>query len=221
MNLKRSNSKNPSPRQKPALKAVCGFLNYHGGKYLLKRANDGTITGVEPTDHTLRKLSQQISSRIKPEITPDIRVIKEDEKSIIVVTVPEGNNKPYFLDGIAYVRLGTENKVIPPDELKRIILNNYSLPWDEQACHGATVNDIDQDAVRTFLKKANEERRCNINPELPLEISLDKLGIINNGIPTNAAVLFFGKEPQRFIIQSESHVVPVSKVRKSPAHTSV
>ena len=33
---------------------------------------------------------------------------------MIEVEVKEGNNKPYYLNGIAYKRVGTENVVIPP-----------------------------------------------------------------------------------------------------------
>jgi ATP-dependent DNA helicase RecG len=55
-------------------------------------------------------------------------VIFKKDKHLIVVTVPEGNNKPYYLDGTAYMRVGTENRVIPPDELKRIILSVHSIP---------------------------------------------------------------------------------------------
>ena len=81
----------------PALKSICGFLNHHGGVISFGRMNSGAVVGVDPTDHSLRKLSQQITSRIKPETSPDIRVLEELGKSLIVIAVPEGTNKPYFL----------------------------------------------------------------------------------------------------------------------------
>jgi ATP-dependent DNA helicase RecG len=187
----------------PALKSVCGFLNHHGGVISFGRTNTGAIVGVDPADHSLRKLSQQIISRIKPEITPDIRVIEEQGKHLIVVTVPEGISKPYYLDGIAYMRTGTENRVIPPDEIKRIILSEHAVPWDDQPCQGATLDDIDARSVRTFLERALKERRFDADPSIPVKIGLEKLGILSGGLPTHAAILFFGKDPQRFFIQSE------------------
>jgi ATP-dependent DNA helicase RecG len=187
----------------PALKSICGFLNQHGGVITFGRTNTGTIVGVDPTDHSLRKLSQQISSRIKPDIAPDIRVIEEQGKHLIIVMVPEGTSKPYFLDGIAYTRTGTENRVMPPDELKRIILSDHTLPWDDQPCQGATIDDIDAPSVRTFLERAQNKRRFDIDPSIPIETALEKLDVLSGGLPTHAAVLFFGKDPQRFFIQSE------------------
>jgi len=56
---------------------------------------------------------------IKPKISPDIRVMEEEEgKPLIVIAVPEGANKPYFLDGIAYMRAGTEIRVMPSGRTK-------------------------------------------------------------------------------------------------------
>ncbi|MCK4735780.1 MAG: ATP-binding protein, partial [Methanophagales archaeon] len=91
-----------------ALKSVCAFLNHKGGTVYFGVANDGKITGLNVTDKTLRKISQQIHSRIKPEITPEIREVKEKGESIIELKIPKGNNKPYFLNGVAYKRIGTE-----------------------------------------------------------------------------------------------------------------
>lgn len=187
----------------PALKSLCGFLNNHGGEISFGRTNDGSIIGIDSTDHSLRKLSQQITSRIKPEINPSIRVIKENDKNLIVVTVPGGMNKPYFLDGIAYIRVGTETRVMPPDELKRMILTNNQPPWDTEICPGATIKDIDTAAVNEFLSKAKDERRLDVGTGTSVPTILDKLHLLKEGKPTNAAILLFGKDPQRFIPQSE------------------
>lgn len=187
----------------PALKSVCGFLNHHGGIISFGRTNSGAIVGLDPADHSLRKLSQQITSRIKPEITPDIRVIDEDGKHLIVVMVPEGNSKPYYLDGIAYIRTGTENRVMPPDEIKRTILDEHAVPWDDQPCRGATLDDIDAPSVKAFLERAQKERRFDADPLIPVNTALEKLGVLSGELPTHAAILFFGKDPQKYFIQSE------------------
>jgi Predicted transcriptional regulator containing an HTH domain and an uncharacterized domain shared with the mammalian protein Schlafen len=96
-----------------ALKSVCAFLNHKGGAVYFGVDNDGKIIGLDVSDKTLRKISQQIYSRIKPEIAPEIKEVKEKGRSIIQVKLPEGNNKPYFFNGIAYKRIGIENLFIP------------------------------------------------------------------------------------------------------------
>ncbi|MBU4189865.1 MAG: putative DNA binding domain-containing protein [Candidatus Thermoplasmatota archaeon] len=186
-----------------ALKSVCGFLNYKGGVVYFGVGDDGEVIGLQVSDKTLRKISQQVHSRIKPEFTPEIKEVKEKGKSIIQVKVPEGSNKPYFLNGIAYRKVGSEKRIIPPDELKRIILEQKKTRWDEEVCKGATLKDIDDEKVKWFLRKAKFERRLDIDPTISVKDALKRLELIRNNKLTNAAVLLFGKNPQRFFLQSE------------------
>mgnify|MGYP000852008261 FL=1 len=86
----------------PALKSICGFLNHHGGIISFGRMNSGAVVGVDPTDHSLRKLSQQITSRIKPETSPDIRVLEELGKSLIVIAVPGRTSRTSLMASRTY-----------------------------------------------------------------------------------------------------------------------
>jgi len=206
MNLKESQKvelKKSLSQLDEALKAICAFLNHKGGKVYFGVDDKGKIIGLEVTDKTLRKISQQIHSRIKPEIAPEIKEIKQEGKSTIEVIIPEGANKPYFLNGIAYKRVGTENRIIPPDELKKIILEQKQTRWDEEICDDATLKDIDEKAVRDFLEKAKRERNYETQPGLKLGNILEKLGLMIDNKLTNAAILFFGKNPQKFFPQAE------------------
>ncbi len=186
-----------------ALKSICAFLNHKGGSVYFGVNDKGKIIGLEVSDKTLRKISQQIHSRIKPEIAPEIKEAKEMGKSIIKVRIPEGSNKPYFLNGIAYKRVGTEKRAIPPDELKRIILEQKQMRWDEEICEGATLNDIDDEKLKWFLRKAKTERNFDVEPETPLKEALERLKLVKDGKPINASILLFGKNPQKFFLQAE------------------
>jgi len=161
-----------------ALKSVCAFLNHKGGNVFFGVDNKGEVVGLQASDRSLRKISQQIHSRIKPEIIPDVRELKEDDKTLIEVAIPEGNNKPYFLNGIAYKRVGTENRVIPPDELKKIILKQKQTNWSQEICENATLKDIDEEKVKWFLKKAKFERRLEIDLTTTIKETLERLDLI-------------------------------------------
>ena len=105
-----------------ALKSICGFLNHRGGVVYFGIDN-GNVVGQEVSDSTLKSISQKIRQKIKPEITPEVKVLEVMGKRVIEVTVNEGGNKPYYLAGIAYKRIGTENPIISPEELEKLILN--------------------------------------------------------------------------------------------------
>jgi len=189
-----------------ALKSVCAFLNHKGGTVYFGVDDKGKVIGLDVSDKTLRKISQQIISRIKPEITPEIKEIEEMGRSIIKVNVSEGSNKPYFLNGIAYKKIGTEKRVIPPDELKRIILEQKQIIWDKEVCKEARLEDINWNFVKDFfIKKYESVNKTRINSDS--KSLLESLNCIKNNQPTNAGVLLFGKNPQKFFHNSHIAIV--------------
>ena len=186
-----------------ALKSVCSFLNHKGGEVYFG-ISKGKIVGQDVSDQTLKSISQKIRQRIKPEISLEIKVLEIEDKKIIEVKIKEGDNKPYYLDGIAYKRVGTENVVVPPEELERIILEKRKRYWDSEICEEVRLEDIDVEKVRWFVKKAKTERNLKIDEKLPVSELLERLELAKNGELTNAAVLLFAKNPQKFFLQAET-----------------
>ena len=186
-----------------ALKSICGFLNHKGGIIYFGIDKDGVIIGQPISDQTLRSISQKIRQMIKPEGTPEIRVLEIEGKKIIEVKVKEGGNKPYYLDGIAYKRVGTEDPVIPPEELERIILEKRKRYWDTEICEGAGLEDIDEEKVRWFLETAKVERGYPLSENISVRDALIHLELLKDGKLINAAILLFGKNPQKIFLQAE------------------
>jgi ATP-dependent DNA helicase RecG len=195
--LKKSLSRLPD-----ALKSICAFLNHKGGSVFFGVTSNGEIQGIDVSDKVLIRISQQIT-RIRPEITPEIKVINEGKESLVEVKVPEGNNKPYFLNGIAYIRVGTEDKLIPPDELKRIILEENRKNWDEEIIKSASYGDVDKNRLVKFLVKAKESRNFDIDVDISVEDAFERLGLVKGGFLTNASVLLFAENPQKFFPQAQ------------------
>jgi predicted HTH transcriptional regulator len=78
-----------------------------------------------------------------------------------------------------------------------------TLPFDASACLKATINDLPQEKIRWFLDAAKRERNYPLSVKTSREKALVHLNLLENGNPTHAAVLLFGKEPQRFLLTSE------------------
>ena len=76
-------------------------------------------------------------------------------------------------------------------------------PFDASACPEATLADISEDKVRWFLTRARRERQFVLEENTPPVEVLAHLNLLDAGQPTHAAVLLFGKQPQRFLITSE------------------
>ncbi len=76
-------------------------------------------------------------------------------------------------------------------------------PFHAAACHGATLRDINAKAVRWFIQRARDERQLALTPTTAPKDALTKLNLLDNGKPTNAAMLLFGNDPQKFLQSAE------------------
>ncbi|MCL2648253.1 MAG: DUF4062 domain-containing protein [Phycisphaerales bacterium] len=76
-------------------------------------------------------------------------------------------------------------------------------PFDEQPCPKATLDDIDSEAVTTFVRTARAERKFPLKVETPMAKVLAHLDMLADGRPTRAAILLFGHKPQRFMPNAE------------------
>ncbi|MEI6104787.1 MAG: DUF4062 domain-containing protein [Methanothrix sp.] len=75
----------------------------------------------------------------------------------------------------------------------------HSGPFDASACPLASLNDISNRRVADFLARAKAERGYRLGQRTPLKTVLTHLNLFDGEHPTHAAVLLFGKEPQRFL----------------------
>lgn len=70
-------------------------------------------------------------------------------------------------------------------------------PFDTVAYMGATNDDLDSKRVRAFLARAQSTRGYPLAPGTPMTDALTHLNLLDNDMPNHAAILLFGKTPQR------------------------
>jgi len=78
-----------------------------------------------------------------------------------------------------------------------------SLPFDAAACPQATLDDLSEEALDDFLARARKNRGYAIGAGTPMRSALAHLNLLEAERPSHAAVLLFGKTPQRFLPTSE------------------
>jgi len=76
-------------------------------------------------------------------------------------------------------------------------------PFDATFCRDATLADLDVEWMRRFAALARRSRGFPLAEGASSEELLMHLNLLDRGRPTNAAVLLFGRQPQRFLIASE------------------
>ena len=77
-------------------------------------------------------------------------------------------------------------------------------PFDASCYNGATLDDLDEDKMKRFIQMARSKRNFPLSVETPPVVLLTHLDLIDDKMRiANAALLLFGKKPQKFFIASE------------------
>jgi predicted HTH transcriptional regulator len=74
---------------------------------------------------------------------------------------------------------------------------------EDRPCQDAATIDIDARAVENFVRLARLERQFPLPIKTPVADVLAHLHLLCDDHPTNAAILLFGRDPQRFLPASE------------------
>ncbi|MDE5573247.1 MAG: putative DNA binding domain-containing protein [Muribaculaceae bacterium] len=182
------------------LKWVSGFANAQGGKIYIGIDDDHSVIGVDNLHKQLEDIPNKIINNTG--VFPETNHITIDGKDIIEIII-EPCGMPISYKGVYYYRSGATKQEFRGSALHQFLLKKMGLNWEDITCDGTTLDDIDNNAIDYFLNHAIDAGR--MEPELrksSKEEVLLNLGLIKDGIPTNGAILLFGKNPQRRFITS-------------------
>ena len=182
------------------LKWVCGFANAQGGKIYIGIDDDMSDIGVTHLHQLLEDIPNKIVTMLG--IVPSVSHIERDGKDIIEIDI-EQSNIPISYKGTFYMRSGATNQELRGLALQQFLMKKFGRSWEDMPCYGATIDDIDLEAIRYFLKKGIKEKRMSPDAEnsTPEEV-ISNLGLMEDGVPCNGAILLFGKHPQRRFVTS-------------------
>lgn len=131
---------------------------------------------------------------------------KVQGKRVLAIVVPRTGNLHQHRNGKILIRRGSENVALVGDALRQALLEQEQPNFDDRPLWKATLDDLDLDRMQWYLERAAQERNIPIDPSLPLEDNLTRLGAVirDEGrlVPRVAGVLLFGKDPQRFVPQN-------------------
>lgn len=72
-------------------------------------------------------------------------------------------------------------------------------PFEERPCENATIGNLNVQVVRDVVHIARLERQFPLTAKAPLSDILTHLHLLHKEQPNNAALLLFGRDPQRFL----------------------
>jgi len=174
-------------------KDIVAFANSSGGKILLGVRDNGVIKGINITNR-LKAQIQDIASNCRP--VPEI--LLERVGNVLVINVKEGTDKPYECSSGFYKRIGPVSQKLKRDEIIEFFKSEGKIRFDELINEKFEYpKDFDKNRFRKFLELAGLSRFGSVEKILlSLNVAEKQEGKIYFN---NAGVLFFAKEPQRFI----------------------
>ena len=184
---------------------VSAFSNTNRGKIIIGISDAGRIIGVEVGKKTLEGLANYIKQNTDNHIYPKIKLVESiGTKNLIIIEVNEANEKPIFFRGNAYRRISRSNHKLSASEIRKLAKESgKKVYWDEQVCEGTDLDDIDEEKVRWYLEQREIHRNIPQTLKIPLTKFLENIKVLMDGKPTNAGVLFFGKETLLKIPQTQ------------------
>ena len=158
------------------MKSVVAFANGTGGKIIFGIADKTKeVIGFDKEDvfRKIDAIANAVSDSCEPAIIPDITLQTVDGKTIIVVEVSGGRQRPYYIkalgkDGGVYVRVAGTTR--PADEymIKELMFEGSNRYFDQALCTGLNVTDEDIDALCKAMKEQaiknahNEEQKAAV-----------------------------------------------------------
>lgn len=179
------------------LKWICGFANAQGGKIFIGIDDKGEVVGV--ADY--KKLMDDIPNKAVNHLglVVDVNLHKKNDFHYIEIEVPI-STVPVSYHGAYHYRSGSTKQELKGNALNQFMLKKMNLSWEQQPIPEASLKDIDEEAIKSFIQKALRRQRISENAASadPLTI-LKNLKLVNeDGEFLLAALLLFGKEPQRY-----------------------
>jgi ATP-dependent DNA helicase RecG len=191
--------------------SISAFANRTGGGIIvlgIEEAAEFAVVGVHNTQRLLTDLANIAATDFVPPVRIETTIADYEGKPVIIVEVPETLivAKPCYIAarGIqagSYVRTGPSNRQMTTYEILSYLDYRERRTFDDQLVKRATVADLDENRIRQFVLRIQEQSNRNYS-DLSYEDQVIRFGIgamSQEGIvPTIAGLLCFGTYPQQF-----------------------
>ncbi len=182
----------------------CAFGNTNGGTIVLGVKDTGETVGVP--DAFIGEVGWQLNESIQPSLPFTLTVLERDGKLTAVISVWEGADKPYMLDGQIYMRNGDMVAIADSEQTMRIINHKLTIgnSWERLPIYDASVEDLSERVIERFREQFREDNR--IAQDTSVAGIMRRLGFINAGNITNAGIVVAAKDPTAFFPQTRIRV---------------
>jgi len=147
---------------------------------------------------------------IKPALLldpPEPEVVEIAEKKLVIATIRPSDGPIYQAGGIFWMRRGTQTSALNALELSEMMYDRGVRNWELEPAYNATLDDIDTEKVQVYLDRrvagGGQVGRFKDMAQVLIGMRCAVTATNGKAVPTNAGILFFGRNPQWHILQAE------------------
>ena len=172
---------------------MVAFANTTGGRIFLGISDNGDIKGIKITNK-LKSQIQDIANNCRPKVKTTIEIFN----NILIINVREGDDKPYECSSGFYSRIGPNSQKLMRNEIREFFKTEGKIRFDELIVSKFNYpKDFDNNKIFKFLELAG------LSKTIGTDKILESLGVCEKQDGelsfNNSGILFFAKEPQRYI----------------------
>jgi len=214
-----------------ALHASCAFANDlegTGGGYLVvgiegaPSKGNYRIVGIDPSgSDEIRAELLDTCALIEPKCTAQCETVYYQNVPLLVAWIPAGYDTPYHAPAslmarhsapAVFVRHASETTIAATGEVADLEELNGSIPFDGRANQNATLFDMRLRRMQEFLNMTREpymQTASDVSIEQAARALHVCVGPSDAPRPTNAGLLMFSDDPERFVpfARIEVHIV--------------
>lgn len=190
---------------KDAMHTACAMLNSEGGMIVFGINPGLQIIGQQVTDSTQREIANALTG-LEPQVSINVQYIDIPERPGFQLITMEFDafvhgHKPYTYQGRPYYKVESITKIMPRDMFEdKIRANKPQLyAWERQKAERVGLGDLNEERIRGSVRLGVESGRMPPSSMTePLETVLDKLQLLTDGMPNNAAAMLFGTNNREY-----------------------
>jgi ATP-dependent DNA helicase RecG len=202
---------------------MCAFANDSnnwGGGYIIVGITENEGRPILPptglTPESLDRIQGEVLTlayQLLPNYFPLIQPYVLQEKHILVLWCPAGDNRPYMApitqgkgaQRFPYIRFGSRSIIAKEDNLRRLQELTARIPFDDRINGKATIDDLDLGLIQAFLQEVKSDL-YEESKQIPFADLCLNMKIVNGPKealrPLNVGLLFFSRNPEKFLERS-------------------
>jgi ATP-dependent DNA helicase RecG len=187
---------------------IVALSNSKGGYVFLGVNDKGKITGDQLTNQMKAEILQ-----LARNCDPHINLSKVSLiDNVIVIEVPEGEEKPYSCSSGYFRRLDAVTQKMSQKEVRDLFRGTTDLLFESLPCKDIIFDDISFQKIKAFLKESGVSFRAN---KANLASFLSSVSVSKDGKINNAGAMMFASDINRFIPYSETILGAFKGVNKT------